>query len=808
MAASTTRGRARGGRARRRGTTNSTSAPRRQREERYDTPCAHATWPTVLHVAEKPAVAKRIMEALRGTAHVTRAKPLTDYNAVWSFERHLSDIPLPLRDGTAPCFIVCSGTCVEVANGGPLAQFRTQLSTRSDGHGDGSGRHLHGQRGRHDLTGGQQVQVFVTSVLGHLCSNDFGEAQSWRRLDGARARELLDPAAAPILRRVAPQHDALARGLGTYGAVCTWLVLWLDCDREGEAIGYDVIAASAAKRRTPLPVVRAVFSSLGDEPIRRAAAGLTIPNRKRADAALARAELDLRAGCALTRLQTAYLRPLVAGEEGHVRRETRMDQKGQAQSTTAIVLSYGACQFPTLGFVVAREVAIRRFVAEPFWTIEVPFAGNDRRVILRWARGNVFDQAVASLCLGRCTLRPDAVGDGETTVMPVAVAGALTVDDRQNSTHSSVNSGRTSLVVNGRIVSVESTPKTRARPNPLTTVRLLMAATQHGHMTSERCMKVAEKLYNNGFMSYPRSETNQYDAGFEHRPILTALSSASGAVGAWANQLVQAGELVPQRPTGARATSDESHPPVHPIKPLAGALAQDRESAVVYDIVVRYYLACLSKDAKGTVTRVRAVVGKETFVARGTVVHERNFLDIITPYEKWDASGNVSKDMVVGATFDASAVALRRGMTAAPRRLTERDLLRLMDRYGIGTDATMADHVAKICTRDYASKRGNVFHAEPRGIALVQAYYRLQIDLWRPDLRRRMEEAFRDVEQGAQERHAVVEAMARKYAALFSSVVERGALFRETFRTVLHNDVDVDIPESDDDNDGDDMRAS
>ena len=74
------------------------------------------------------------------------------------------------------------------------------------------------------------------------------------------------------------------------------------------------------------------------------------PNPLVSEAVEVRRELDLRIGAAFTRFQTMRL------------------QK-KFSSLTDQLISYGPCQFPTIGFVVERYKAIERFVPEPFWKI-------------------------------------------------------------------------------------------------------------------------------------------------------------------------------------------------------------------------------------------------------------------------------------------------------------------------------------------------------------------------------------------------------------------------------------------------------
>ena len=111
------------------------------------------------------------------------------------------------------------------------------------------------------------------------------------------------------------------------------MCLWLDCDREGENIAYEVIDC-VKKANSRISIYRAHFSALIPEEIWRSIRTLTPPDEKLAKAADARQEIDLRIGCAYTRFQTLLLRNSVPEID--------------------TVVSYGPCQFPTLGFVVER----------------------------------------------------------------------------------------------------------------------------------------------------------------------------------------------------------------------------------------------------------------------------------------------------------------------------------------------------------------------------------------------------------------------------------------------------------------------
>ena len=82
------------------------------------------------------------------------------------------------------------------------------------------------------------------------------------------------------------------------------VVLWLDCDREGENICFEVMSCIPHIRGRS--VKRAHFSAITDKDIKSAMANLGEPNKLESLAVDARQELDLRIGCAFTRYQTKF----------------------------------------------------------------------------------------------------------------------------------------------------------------------------------------------------------------------------------------------------------------------------------------------------------------------------------------------------------------------------------------------------------------------------------------------------------------------------------------------------------------------
>jgi len=252
-----------------------------------------------------------------------------------------------------------------------------------------------------------------------------------------------------------------------------------------------------------------------------------------------------------------------------------------------------------------------------------------------------------------------------------------------------------------KVMKVKEKETKKWKPLPLTTVELQKMATRFLGMTGQQAMTVAEKLYNKGFISYPRTETDRFDKGMDLKALVRK-QTQDQRWGQFAQHLLDGGFQQPRQ----GKHDDKAHPPIHPITYASPAVLDDQEKRI-YELVTRRFLACCSEDAKGAATDIEILYGEETFTAHGVIVKERNYLDVY-PYENWTGTVQLPK-FTEGERFEPTEAMITEGKTSPPNYLTEADLIALMDANGIGTDATMAEHIEKIQERQYARtvERGN-----------------------------------------------------------------------------------------------------
>ncbi|XP_062446294.1 DNA topoisomerase 3-beta-1 isoform X2 [Rhea pennata] len=242
-------------------------------------------------------------------------------------------------------------TVLMVAEKPSLAQSIAKILSRGN---MSSRKGLNGACSVHEYTGsfvGQSVHFKMTSVCGHVMTLDFiGKYNSWDKVDPA---ELFSKA--PTEKKEANPKLTMVKFLQVEGRGCDCIVLWLDCDKEGENICFEVLDAVLPvmnkPRSTERTIYRAKFSSITDTDICNAMNHLGEPNRNEALSVDARQELDLRIGCAFTRFQTKYF-------------------QGKYGNLDSSLISFGPCQTPTLGFCVERHDKIQSFKPETYWVLQ------------------------------------------------------------------------------------------------------------------------------------------------------------------------------------------------------------------------------------------------------------------------------------------------------------------------------------------------------------------------------------------------------------------------------------------------------
>jgi len=459
------------------------------------------------------------------------------------------------------------------------------------------------------------------------------------------------------------------------------LLLATDEDREGEAIAWHLLA----ELKPTVPVKRMVFHEITREAIQRA---LTTP--RDLDQALVDAQETRRI---LDRLYGYELSPVL----------WRKVRQG---------LSAGRVQSVATRMVVERERERMAFRAADYWDVKGTF-----RVAAQADDVAAFDARLIQLGGARVATGRDFDDRGELRGQGASVQVVRKLDE--------VTATATAAALAGsdfRVLELETKPYTRRPAAPFTTSTLQQEAARKLRMASRQTMRVAQGLYENGYITYMRTDS----------PVLS--TQAIDAARRQAAELYGP-EYVPESPRvyAAKAKgAQEAHEAIRPAgdhfrTPAQVARELSGDQFKLYELIWKRTVASQMADVRGSTASVRlgasAVVAplgdaptEAVFAASGTVITFRGFLAAYEEghdaerYEERDASREDRESrlpqMAKGDALDAVALGADGHRTSPPPRYTEASLVKALEERGIGRPSTYAATISVIQDRGYVTSRG------------------------------------------------------------------------------------------------------
>ena len=520
------------------------------------------------------------------------------------------------------------------------------------------------------------------------------------------------------------------------------LFLATDEDREGEAIAWHLLQVLKPK----VPVHRMVFHEITKDAIQSA-----VENTRELDTALVDAQETRRI---LDRLYGYEVSPVLWRKVGPG-------------------LSAGRVQSAATRLVVDRERERLAFVTASYWDLSAgltPGAATERfesRLVRidgkRIAAGRDFDD--------KGMLKGDSVTLDESGAQ--ALAEALR-----------------DPAVPITVTTVESKPYTRRPAAPFTTSTLQQEAGRKLRFSARQTMSVAQSLYENGYITYMRTDSPTLSP----QAIQAARSQATSLYGA---------ETVPEAPrvyTSKSKNAQEAHEAIRPSGDMFRTPTELQSTLrgndwKLYDLIWKRTVASQMADAKGSTASVTIGAGPvfektiAEFVATGTVITFRGFMHAYE--ESQDEERNEAAEpteaklppLVAGQKLSLVEVEAKGHETSAPPRYTEASLVKTLEELGIGRPSTYASIISTIIDRGYVTPRGQALVPNWIAFSVVRLLEEYFNDLIQYDFTAGMEDDLDRIADGKENR---VEWLTGFY---FGSTKHRG------LRTVIDNLGEIDARE-------------
>jgi len=440
------------------------------------------------------------------------------------------------------------------------------------------------------------------------------------------------------------------------------LILATDEDREGEAIAWHLIEVLRPK----IPIRRMVFHEITKEAIQKAANETRDLDYRLVDAQETRRVLDRLYGYRLSPVLWKKVMPRISA--------------GRVQSVATRL-------------IVERERERMAFISSKWWDLTAQCEAG-------------FNARLLSLDGKRVAATNDFDANGG--LKEKSVANILLLDE----------GGANELVqsLTGKSLAVKSTeesPRTERPKAPFTTSTMQQDAGSRLGWGAQLTMRVAQRLYENGYITYMRTDS----VTLSQSAIESARSSAKSLYGA---------DYIPATPRvyeGKSKNAQEAHEAIRPAGETfrtPGELAPElsRDEFSLYDLIWKRTIASQMSDAKKMQMRVDFDVETKTgsaaiFRANGSVVTFAGFLaayeEIVEDKSGDDEAAESDKRlpaMAVGDSIKVSNYICEGHETKPPARYTEPTLVKKLEELGIGRPSTFASIMSTIQDRGYVAKRG------------------------------------------------------------------------------------------------------
>ncbi|WP_313814099.1 type I DNA topoisomerase [Glutamicibacter sp.] len=492
------------------------------------------------------------------------------------------------------------------------------------------------------------------------------------------------------------------------------LYLATDADREGEAIAWHLLQVLKPK----VPVRRLAFTEITKEGIARA-----LDNMRELDTDLVDAQETRRV---LDRLYGYEISPVL----------WRKVARG---------LSAGRVQSVATRLVVERERERMAFISAGYWDIKGNFATSN---------GEAFAAKLSAVDGARVATGRDFDDRGQLK----SSRSALTHLNQEAAESLVANLANTDFAV----TSVEDKPYTRRPAAPFTTSTLQQEASRKLRWSSKLTMQIAQRLYENGYITYMRTDS----VFLSNEAVSAARKQATELYGP---------DAVPAKPRVYKAKSDaaqEAHEAIRPAgdmfrRPTAVRSSLSKDEYTLYELIWKRTVASQMADAKGfTATIKLAGTASDNrvaeFSASGTVITFRGFL---AAYEEGkdeqraengeanDANAEARlPQLAVGQSLAGDELTALGHETTPPARYTEASIVAELEKREIGRPSTYAPTISTIMDRGYVTKRGGAL--VPSWIAfsvirLLEEHFAQYVDY---DFTARLEDDLDEIAKGQRAR--------------------------------------------------------
>jgi DNA topoisomerase-1 len=447
-----------------------------------------------------------------------------------------------------------------------------------------------------------------------------------------------------------------------------------DYDIEGSIIGYSILKYACGNKENTAK--RMKYSTLTKEELETAYNQL-LPTLDFAliEAGLTRHEVDWLYGVNLSRALT---------------------MAAKSYSGQYATLSTGRVQGPTLKFLETRERSIKCFVPTPYWSIRAKVSIDGSVFDVEYEKREIESKAEADAIVAKCRRKE------------------------------------------GEIKKVETTEHQQSPPLPFDLGSLQSEAYRLFRYTPMRTSNVAQHLYLDALISYPRTSSQKLPPAIGYEMILSKLSR-SYEYRKLAAELLAKPAL---KPTEGK-NEDGAHPAIYPTGNLPERVLDSAERNIL-NLVIRRFMAVFGEPAIQRSVKVTISVDGNHFQLNGKQTLEEGWLRFYQPYVRTEETS--LPPMKEGQKVSVKRVKVENKFTKPPPRYNPSSILRKMEEEEIGTKATRAGIIQTLYDRKYIREERIV--VTDLGFKVIDVLKKYCPAIVSSELTRKLEEKMNQIQQG------------------------------------------------------------
>lgn len=380
-----------------------------------------------------------------------------------------------------------------------------------------------------------------------------------------------------------------------------------------------------------------------------------------------------------------------------------------------MLLSTGRVQGPALKIIVDKEKEIKAFIPEDYWQIEL-ISEKNKTPYSAWHKDDkIFDEEKATTIHKKCKGK------------------------------------------DAKVQSVERKEYKQPSPTPFDLGGLQAEAYRCFKIRPKETLEHAQNLYSAGYISYPRTSSQQLDPKIGFKKVLSGLAKQQ--------QYKEHAELLAKKsslkPNNGKKT-DPAHPAIYPTGYVPKSM-KERE-AKIYDLIVKRFFATFGEWAVRERMTITIDCEEEPFITKGARTVEANWHKLYAPYV------NIKEEILPALEKDEAVsvkkLELHKKQTTPPKRYTQSSIITELEKRGLGTKATRADIVENLFKRGYVD--GTSIEATELGIKTTDALEKALPEIVDVDLTKSFEESLEEIREKKQQPEQVLEYAKKKLSTVLT----------------------------------------